>query len=80
MERKTSIWPATGAVTPRTHSGRAERRVLTRFDGSLATNDAELIQCYSPMKMIPLVPGDSLCLLVTMYSVGVHIESILCRS
>ena len=46
MERKTSIWPATGAVTSRTHSGRAERCGLTRSNGSLATNDTELIQCY----------------------------------
>ena len=39
MERIVTIGPATDAVTPRTHSGRAERRVLTRSNGSLATND-----------------------------------------
>ena len=46
MERTTSIWPATGAVAPRINFGRAERRILTRSDGSLATNGTELIQCY----------------------------------
>ena len=46
MERIATVWPDTDAVTSRTHSGRAERCGLTRSNGSLATNDTELIQCY----------------------------------